>query len=456
MIITLKGANFSTNKIGTLSNWTITPVIDSGTVYSGVRSVKKGDPFSATLTLQENYAYSNGVEVTMGGDGTITKTENGNVTTISTTSTTGNITIKALTYNTSTGGSDSGDVVDPETPVTPTNYTFTITPDPISATVTLSATGYSDVSGTGSKSITVANGTKVNWSVSASGYTTRTGNWTINGGNKTENITLTASGSGGGGTSDKLAGTWVFNNNTLTDEELTAFGGYPAKDLGLSYSAYTAYKVNFTIYKSGTEVNAEYLIKSNNNVILGYDYNGSAVGFATNGSLSSLDNRAITIHSKLSEVTGGQMLLNWLNSVATNTTNPDSNPDSDPEQPEEGGTVGADELAGTWYMNETIDATNFGGTKGSSMGYPDVTLYKGYKVNYTAGSTQSELFLTHTSVSGILAYKQLNGSAVAFLYNDGKWSKPEYRTIVITSKLSEVTDGDKLLAWMKANGTKTA
>lgn len=116
----------------------------------------------------------------------------------------------------------------------------------------------------------------------------------------------------------------------------------------------------------------------------------------------------------------------------------------------------ADELAGTWYMNETIDATNFGGTKGSSMGYPEVTLYKGYKVNYTAGSIQSELFLTHTSVSGILAYKQLNGSAVAFLYNEGKWSKPEYRTIVITSKLSEVTDGDKLLAWMNANGTKTA
>jgi len=124
MIITLKGANFSTNKIGTLSNWTITPVIDSGTVYSGVRSVKKGDPFSATLTLQANYAYSNGVEVTMGGGGTITKTENGNVTTISTTSTTGNITIKALTYNTSTGESGGGgEVVDP----TPGDTTGTVT-----------------------------------------------------------------------------------------------------------------------------------------------------------------------------------------------------------------------------------------------------------------------------------------------------------------------------------------
>jgi hypothetical protein len=80
--------------------------------------------------------------------------------------------------------------------VTPTNYTFTITPNPTSATVTLSATGYSTVSGTGSKSITVANGTTVNWRVEASGYTTRTGNWTISGGNKTENITLDKESSG--------------------------------------------------------------------------------------------------------------------------------------------------------------------------------------------------------------------------------------------------------------------
>ncbi len=79
---------------------------------------------------------------------------------------------------------------EPETPATPTNYVFTLTPDPISATVTLSATGYSAVSGTGSKSITVANGTEVSWKVEASGYTTRTGSWTISGGNKTENIKL--------------------------------------------------------------------------------------------------------------------------------------------------------------------------------------------------------------------------------------------------------------------------
>ena len=89
-----------------------------------------------------------------------------------------------ITPNPDTGGGGS---------TTPTNYTFTLNPTPTSATVTLSATGYSTVSGTGSRSITVANGTTVNWSVSASGYTTRTGNWTISGGDKTENIALNSS-----------------------------------------------------------------------------------------------------------------------------------------------------------------------------------------------------------------------------------------------------------------------
>ena len=93
--------------------------------------------------------------------------------------------------------------VQPDTPVTPTTYTFTINPDPTSATVTLSATGYSTVSGTDSQSITVANGTKVSWSVSADGYTTRTGNWTANE-NKTMPVTLTAT--GGGGTLNEYIG----------------------------------------------------------------------------------------------------------------------------------------------------------------------------------------------------------------------------------------------------------
>lgn len=114
----------------------------------------------------------------------------------------------------------------------------------------------------------------------------------------------------------------------------------------------------------------------------------------------------------------------------------------------------ADELAGTWQMNETIDLTGFGGTKGTDMGVTGMTLYKGYDVDYTAGSQPSEYLLTHISAAGILAFCQPGTNAASFLYNEGKWSKAEYRTIVITSKLSEVPNGATLLAWLNANGTK--
>jgi hypothetical protein len=82
----------------------------------------------------------------------------------------------------------------------------------------LSATGYSTVSGTGSKSITVANGTKVDWSVSASGHTTKTGTWTANGSNKTENITLTAS----DGTNIAY---YAVNKNLWSDGEIQDYAG---------------------------------------------------------------------------------------------------------------------------------------------------------------------------------------------------------------------------------------
>jgi hypothetical protein len=100
-----------------------------------------------------------------------------------------------------------------------TQYTLTIRPDPENATVTLTATGYSTVSGTGNQSITVANGTKVDWSVSADGYTTRTGNWTISGDNKTENITLEAVSSG---EVTNLLTLGTLHENTVTESTTSA------------------------------------------------------------------------------------------------------------------------------------------------------------------------------------------------------------------------------------------
>lgn len=179
MIITLVKANFSANNIGTLDSFAVLTNILNAT-YSGPISVEKGEAFTATITMHDGYLLDS-INISM--DGNILSdvyTEADGVITINISSVSGIILISASGVADDTNGDDS------------TSYTFTINPTPASATVSLSASGYSTVSGTGSKSITVADGTTVNWTVSASGYTARTGNWTINGGNKTENITLTA------------------------------------------------------------------------------------------------------------------------------------------------------------------------------------------------------------------------------------------------------------------------
>ena len=190
MIITLTGATFSTS-IGTLDSWFIQTSITGGGLTaseSNIKSIRKDDTAGATLTYTyntENYKYTNGtvtdatgatVGSISGSNGTVTVTLNaGN--TIK-----GKITIAILMEYIGSGEDSS-------------TYTFTINPTPTSAIVTLSATGYSTVSGTGSQNITVANGTSVSWSVSKSGYVEQNGTWIANGANETKSVTLTISGS---------------------------------------------------------------------------------------------------------------------------------------------------------------------------------------------------------------------------------------------------------------------
>jgi hypothetical protein len=187
MIITLKGANFSASNIGTLTTWRISTTLGAGATSSNsVTSVDRNSNtgYTTTITIAEGYDLGTaGITVTMGGVD-ITSTAVSGLTITIPTKVTGNVMIKVPTKNVNTGEEDS-------------NYTFTITPDPISATVTLSATGYSTVTGTGSKSITVANGTKVNWSVSADGYTEQNGTWTANGSDESKDVKLVASSGSG-------------------------------------------------------------------------------------------------------------------------------------------------------------------------------------------------------------------------------------------------------------------
>lgn len=198
MWLKLASATFTTNlgKMSDLSNSISIKYSASGFSYTTGSVSKDAASASLILTLNSNYTYehnNNNVTVTGATKGTISYS-NGTLTisiTPSSGSTFGDSGVSSINV-TVTGATSTGGV-----PEAPTNYTFTLTPDPISATVTLSATGYSTVSGTGSKSITVANGTKVNWSVSADGYIEQAGSWTISDGDKSENIILVASSESG-------------------------------------------------------------------------------------------------------------------------------------------------------------------------------------------------------------------------------------------------------------------
>lgn len=118
MIITLIGADFSNSNIGTLSTWTISRVLGSGTTYNGVNYVDKNAAFEATITIDEGYEISPaGVTVTMGGTAisAATVSDDGLTVTISIASVTGKVVIKVPTVATSTGEETPEEVIEVKT-----------------------------------------------------------------------------------------------------------------------------------------------------------------------------------------------------------------------------------------------------------------------------------------------------------------------------------------------------
>ena len=106
-----------------------------------------------------------------------------------------------------------------------------------------------------------------------------------------------------------------------------------------------------------------------------------------------------------------------------------------------------DELAGTWVLP---DYWHY-----SIVGYSFDVSFTSNGNNYnTLDCTQSAydsddnlrpiVYYNSTAV-----YRNINGN-----YSDFVWTNQNYRTINITSKLSEVTDGDVLLAYLKDWATK--
>jgi hypothetical protein len=135
MIITIKGADFSSANIGTLSTYIISKSIGSGASFDIPNFVDKNSSVNWTITLDEGYTFGT-YSVTMGGV-EITPTVEDNVMTISIAEVTSNVRIVVATVNENTGEDDPTipdepvvppvdpeEPEEPETPDTGTTLTF--------------------------------------------------------------------------------------------------------------------------------------------------------------------------------------------------------------------------------------------------------------------------------------------------------------------------------------------
>lgn len=97
MIITIKGADFSSANIGTLSTYIISKSIGSGAAFDIPNFVDKNSSVNWVITLNEGYTFGT-YSVTMGG-AEVTPTVVDNVMTISIAEVTGNVRIVVATIN---------------------------------------------------------------------------------------------------------------------------------------------------------------------------------------------------------------------------------------------------------------------------------------------------------------------------------------------------------------------
>ena len=125
MIITIKGADFSSANIGTLSTYIISKSIGSGATFEIPNFVDKNSSVNWVITLDEGYTFGT-YSVTMGSN-VITPTVVDNVMTISIAEVTGNVRIVVATVNENTGEEDEPTIPDvpPVEPEVITLYSFT-------------------------------------------------------------------------------------------------------------------------------------------------------------------------------------------------------------------------------------------------------------------------------------------------------------------------------------------
>lgn len=102
-----------------------------------------------------------------------------------------------------------------------------------------------------------------------------------------------------------------------------------------------------------------------------------------------------------------------------------------------------DELAGTWVFNITISSR----------------LNNQINVNFASNGVDYEAISDERDADPVdyLWYGRWTtpqSVPTVYYYDMDTWTDIDYRTITITSKLSEVYDGEALLAWLKAEATK--
>ena len=101
-----------------------------------------------------------------------------------------------------------------------------------------------------------------------------------------------------------------------------------------------------------------------------------------------------------------------------------------------------DELAGTWVFNDSVNIdTNFS--------YTLSFMSNNIEFSRIVGENLEDPFFKMISLS----YAQ-NAGPLTKAFNNESWVNIAYKTITITSKLSEVTNGNALLAFLQANATK--
>lgn len=133
--------------------------------------------------------------------------------------------------------------------------------------------------------------------------------------------------------------------------------------------------------------------------------------------------------------------------------------------------VTEDALAGTWVFNNTLSfnglnipsdgllSFSFMFESGNPTALGTLNVFDGIKFSYASVYDIYSLVYNLHIEEGNSVPEPIDGN---YYYSKSVpdegivagWGDDAYKTITITSKLSEVTNGDQLLAWLQANATK--